>query len=300
MRIHLWLTAIITVAIVGLLSSADSAAGYTPVEAGPGFDEFDSTAVVDLVVDVDMDCVPDIPANGVVLTSPSLSPTKIEKFGQCDPDLPGPPDCGALGNDTNGSGGLEADQLPLAAPTGEAPPDGLAEIETEIVSMVLTGTTPWGGSITVTAGSDHGINPSYGAVEERPLETDFPADSFFDVFATLDVDTPMGPWHLNNFDNPARMVATINSIPPGETYTGLGPTDFKEGGCTRIRMTHLSHTPSPVGGTTELLVGGADSPASAADPSGAQSFPYVALAGAAAAAVALAASGWYARRRFLR
>lgn len=59
--------------------------------------------------------------------------------------------------------------------------------------------------------------------------------------------------------------------------------------------------PVSVGGTTELLVGGSDAPASAADGSGG-SFPYAAIAGGiAAAAVALAAAGgWYARRRWLR
>jgi hypothetical protein len=54
----------------------------------------------------------------------------------------------------------------------------------------------------------------------------------------------------------------------------------------------------PVGGTVELLAGGSDSPASAADGSGSSASVYAILAVAAAAV--LAAGGWYARRRFLR
>ena len=54
----------------------------------------------------------------------------------------------------------------------------------------------------------------------------------------------------------------------------------------------------PVGGMTELLVDGADSPARAAEGSGSSGPPYAAIAGAAAAtALALTAGGWYARRR---
>ncbi len=55
----------------------------------------------------------------------------------------------------------------------------------------------------------------------------------------------------------------------------------------------------PVGGILELLVDGSDSPASAAEGSGSSALPYAAIAGAAAA-VALVAGTWYARRRWLR
>ncbi len=53
----------------------------------------------------------------------------------------------------------------------------------------------------------------------------------------------------------------------------------------------------PVGGIVELSVGGADSPARAADASGATAPTLLAMAGAALA-LALVAGGWYARRRF--
>jgi hypothetical protein len=58
--------------------------------------------------------------------------------------------------------------------------------------------------------------------------------------------------------------------------------------------------PMPVGGTVELVVDRSGSPASPAGASG-PFVPYAALAGvAAAAALAIAAGGWYARRRWLR
>jgi hypothetical protein len=68
----------------------------------------------------------------------------------------------------------------------------------------------------------------------------------------------------------------------------------------------VTATPTPtctpvVGGTVEMQVDVADSPASLADSSGAAELPYAAIAGAAAAAlVALGAGGWYARRRWAR
>lgn len=59
--------------------------------------------------------------------------------------------------------------------------------------------------------------------------------------------------------------------------------------------------PPGIGGTTELLVDGADGPQSAAEGSGSSAPLYAAIVGAAAALVAvMAAGGWYARRRLLR
>ncbi len=56
-----------------------------------------------------------------------------------------------------------------------------------------------------------------------------------------------------------------------------------------------------VGGIAEVLVGGGGAPARTGAGSGASSLLYVALAGAVAAgALAIAAAGWYARRRWLR
>lgn len=66
-----------------------------------------------------------------------------------------------------------------------------------------------------------------------------------------------------------------------------------------ITITDESLQVRPVGGTTQLLVG-SDSPASAGEASGSSAPPYTAIAGAAAAALALTAGAWYARRRRMR
>ena len=56
-----------------------------------------------------------------------------------------------------------------------------------------------------------------------------------------------------------------------------------------------------VGGIAEVLVGGGEAPASTGAGSGSSSLLYAALAGVVAAgALAIAAAGWYARRRWLR
>jgi len=71
-------------------------------------------------------------------------------------------------------------------------------------------------------------------------------------------------------------------------------------------VTSITHTGPhavvpPIGGIAEVLVGGSHSPAGPADGSGSSVGLYAALAGAVAAgAIAIAASGWYARRRWLR
>lgn len=58
-------------------------------------------------------------------------------------------------------------------------------------------------------------------------------------------------------------------------------------------------TPGAVGGIIEMQVDGSDSAASLADGSGAAGPPYSAIAGAAAAALAIVTGAWYARRRWL-
>jgi hypothetical protein len=69
-----------------------------------------------------------------------------------------------------------------------------------------------------------------------------------------------------------------------------------------ITPTPTATPPAAVGGITELHVDGTDPSARPADDS--NSSPAVplsgAIVGAAAAALALAASAWYARRRYLR
>jgi hypothetical protein len=97
------------------------------------------------------------------------------------------------------------------------PPSGPKDIPTEIVSMSLTGDTPFG-PIHVTEAN---TRDSMGMIMDGNPEDDdedFPADSFFDVFFLL--DTPLGRLHN---DQPARLRAEIDAIPPiGAVYVAEG------------------------------------------------------------------------------
>jgi hypothetical protein len=236
-----------------------------------GSDHFCSDAVVDLWVDLDGDGLPDTYVPDVPLSDPTTV---------------------------------------LRGDPGDADHDGLADIQTEIVSMELKGKL-FGLPITIKAGSDFALRPSIGAVEQQAPGVDFPADSFFDVYIELD-GTPYGP--LRNYPpnapslDPIHMSATIHGLPPyGDTYRSSGADVRLWDSSHQVRVILTAsteeHTPRPCGqgGIVELQVGGgADSPTRPADGS-ASSAPYAALAGgAAAAALALMAGGWYARKRLLR
>ncbi len=89
--------------------------------------------------------------------------------------------------------------------------------------------------------------------------------------------------------------------PSGGFFPGVAPGT----GGTAVGITHTGPHPNldpasvpAVGGIAEVLVGGGEAPASTADGSGSSSLLYAALAGAVGAgALAIAAAGWYARRR---
>ncbi len=83
------------------------------------------------------------------------------------------------------------------------------------------------------------------------------------------------------------------------TTGGFGPISQVAGITDGTVTVTYEFTPSSVGGIAEVLVGGGESPASTG--AGSSSLLYAALVGGtAAAAVALAGAGWYARRRWLR
>ncbi len=119
------------------------------------------------------------------------------------------------------------------------PGDGKITIDTEIVSLQLTGTSgivireaPGGSTttgaqrigveMTITApcttpgaSGDGGPGCSPGKITQQTAGTDYPADSFFDVFVEIETGG-------NTFFNktPIRMQTVISSIPPiGGTYT---------------------------------------------------------------------------------
>jgi hypothetical protein len=198
---------------------------------------------------------------------------------------------------------------------------GREEVDTEIISMELTGTSTLLGPITLRLRdpAEHPNKPSEGKMREtenntpgvvdiRPFTSTGAADSFFDVFFKIEIpNAPPGLTLLHNHDA-KHMVATspITHWPPapGETYFNpdLIPLFDESESFSGVYLgaTYWTPNPGPVGGTTELLVGGPDSPGTPAEGSGSSSPPYAAIAGAVAAAVALAAGGWYARRRWMR
>ena len=121
--------------------------------------------------------------------------------------------------------------------------------------------------------------------------------------------------HLPNLEAAVReRIASRDpaGILPGESVTAVdGPGSMNGTRACGVAYTTISvgwnpdEDPEPavfpvysVGGITEILVDSSDSPARAAEGAGSSGPPYGAIAGGlAAAAVALAAGGWYARRR---
>ena len=155
--------------------------------------------------------------------------------------------------DTTGDGILDAllEGIPLEGPVvvrrtpgPEGPP---AQIDTEMVEMELTGSTPFG-LIVVRAGSELGLPPSTGAIVEQVPGTDWPADSFFDVFFEL-TGTPYGP--LRNWPPEPCHVAGVITDPPGIPpydidYRSDEFVPVTDGdGIIRARVLVVRHTPLP-------------------------------------------------------
>ncbi|MFQ6092431.1 MAG: DUF6073 family protein [bacterium] len=91
------------------------------------------------------------------------------------------------------------------------PGDGKDKIDTEIVSMDLTGTSQLG-PITVTESPDYA---STGYIQAYQTGRDFPAGSFFDIFVEIDIPD-VGTVHN---EDPIPMRAKIDTIPPtGRIY----------------------------------------------------------------------------------
>ena len=232
------------------------------------------------------------------------------------------------------------DTVSLSGPTtvevdlgslADADMDGREEIQTEIVSMELTGHSALLGPVTLRLRdpAKHPFQRSLGEMEENnnvqagrldllgdnpPLCVEHPspppncvgttADSFFDVFFEVEAAGMV----LHNH-TPKHMATTITHKPPapGETYENPDPIPlYNESGVQVATVTSTFHTPNPVpvGGIAELLPPAAPSAGEAGAPaegSGWSAGNYAALAGGLAAAVmAISVGAWYARRRFSR
>ncbi len=186
---------------------------------------------------------------------------------------------------------------------GTRPVDGhLDVIDTEIVSMTLTG-----GGVTLRVGvNTPGINPAvpntFGAVAEQPADPAL-AESFFDVFFEV-AGVPGGPVY-NHTALRIDAAPPIEFVPPDTVYLHPSPLclplyDDPVAGTLLYNLVEANHDTRPpsVGGITELLPGGPETSVSSGGGSG-SSVPYALVAGAAAAAALVLAAGgcWYARRR---
>ena len=224
-----------------------------------------------------------------------------------------------------------SDRIALRGPTtvevelatlGDPDSNGREQIDTEIVQMQLTGTSALLGPVTMRL-RDPAKQPlgSVGEMEERvnvqsnrfdlpgpqapfcvepvpPLCVGTLADSFFDVY--FEVEAMGQKFHNHTAEH---MEAVISEKPPASGETYLSPQAiplFDESeNPSGIQVTWASHMPNPlgVGGIAEYP----ETAQTAASDSGSSDPPYAALAGGlAAAAVALGAGAWYARRRWNR
>ena len=86
------------------------------------------------------------------------------------------------------------------------PDDGRNKIDTEILSMDLSGRSQLG-DITVTQSP---YRASVGYIKAKQTDRDYPAESFFDIFVEVDIPGT-GPVHN---EEPIPMRAKIDKIPP--------------------------------------------------------------------------------------
>ncbi len=89
------------------------------------------------------------------------------------------------------------------------PPSGQQQIETELIEMTLQGTLYGGTLVGPVEIREDPNRVSPGRITELKAGTDFPAESFFDVFIEVDI---MGVTLINK--NPVPMRRIINEIPP--------------------------------------------------------------------------------------
>jgi hypothetical protein len=124
----------------------------------------------------------------------------------------------------------------------------IAVVETEIVEMELTGTSPFG-PITVRQSPD---DASVGEVRQQSAGEDFPATSFFDVF--VEIELPDMNLTARN-EEPLRMEARLSDLPPapGDEYVGANDEPlpiFTPAGQQVGRIIDALHIPEPAPAAT--------------------------------------------------
>ncbi len=184
-------------------------------------------------------------------------------------------------------------------------------IDIELVSLELTATIV-GKPVRYRAGSNFGLPASLGTIVEQVAGAGCPCFLVLEVNFEMTCGSPFGS---ESCCDTTPTCASLENCPGGgEIWTGTplvipavgvynaanssacrGPTERATGENPEVTVNELS-----VGGIAERL-GTSAGPDSSLDSSSGSGFSYAALGGAlAAAAVAVAAGGWYARRRWLR
>lgn len=116
-------------------------------------------------------------------------------------------------------------------------PGGRDTIQTELVQMTLTGTSPLFGPIQLR---ESPILVSPGQVSQQTPGADFPADSFFDVF--VEIDTLSGTLHNQQ---PLHMQSVIHALPPiNEPYSSTASVQlYNSVGQPVGTLTRATHVP---------------------------------------------------------
>jgi len=180
-----------------------------------------------------------------------------------------------------------------------APKAAISSAGEYCISGVSTG-VGWGWTAwVVTKPSPYTLVPYSGAVAGRTVGSSagLIADAWVD---SIDLNPVLNASKTSPDCFTVSVLPAANPLKASAFYLEVDgcPINYTPGGCN-FNPT-VTYVP-PVGGTVELLAGGSGSPASASGGSGSPEVPYAALAGGAAAAVvALALSGWYVRRRWMR
>jgi hypothetical protein len=201
---------------------------------------------------------------------------------------------------------------------------GYNTIDTEILSMVLTGTVH-GYQVTIKAGIEQLLPPSPGKIREQTPGTLYPADTWFDLLFEVDSADPLylKLWNCNG--QSVRLNGVTMAIPAaGVDYLvpscPLAPPPAScavacqgggllgDGEVMPMSPMRMCTGYDPAGNAIWVSVGGiaewpgtAAGPDSLADSSAGSGFNYTALGAAlGAVAVALAAGAWFARRRWVR
>ena len=199
-------------------------------------------------------------------------------------------------------------------------------IDTAILSMVLTGTVA-GDQVTIRAGTEQGLSASTGKIREQTPGTLFPADTWFDVFFVIDsTDSKYNGMHNcgPGGPQPVRLNGVTLSVPgtyveylvpscplappPASCATACDEALMGDGEIIPMNPMRMCTGTDPAGNPVLVYVGGiaewpgtAAGPDSLADSPAGSGFNYTALGAAlGAAAVALAAGAWFARRRWAR